>query len=104
MRWVRHFQALHDLIGFVVMRAPDRFPKEDFLADEEQLTLDRAFEELRSGLKFVAVPADDPSYHNRLCTKLEASLAAYRAGDRKQGAYLLQDFQDMIFGPSNDAT
>ena len=98
MRWVRHLEALHDFIGHVVLGAPDSFPKEDFLKDDEQLNLDRAFEELRAGLEFVAKSESDPQFHDRLRGVLDQSLEAYRAGDRKRGAHLLQDFQDMIFG------
>jgi len=98
MRWVLHLDALHDFIGLVILRAPDRFPRRDFLPDDEQLNLDRAFEELRNGLDFVAVCPGDPTFHNRLRTVLEESLDAYRAGDRRKGAHRLQDFQGMIFG------
>jgi hypothetical protein len=100
IRWVRHLAALHDFIGHVVLGAPDRFPKEDFLSDDEQLTLDRAFEELRNGLEFVATSERDPHFHDRLRAVLDESLAAYRAGERKKAAHRLQDFQDMIFGDS----
>jgi hypothetical protein len=99
MRWVRHLEALHDFIGHVVLGAPDRFPRESFLSDDEQLDLGRAFEELRSGLEFVAKSESDPRLHDRLHSVLDQSLAAYRAGERLRGAHLLQDFQDMIFGP-----
>jgi hypothetical protein len=101
MRWVRHLASLHDFIGFIVLRAPDRFPKEDFLSDDDQLTLDRAFDELRTGLEFVETSDRDPHFHDRLNATLDESLAAYRAGERKKGAHLLQDFQDMIFGSSD---
>lgn len=98
MRWVRNLAGLHDFIGLVVLRAPNRFPVEDYRAADDQLNLDRAFEELRLGLKFVASRGADPGFHDRLGEVLAASLAAYRAGDRRRGAHLLQDFQNMIFG------
>lgn len=98
MRWVQHLHELHDFIGLVVLSAPDRFRKEDFLKDEDQLTLERAFEEIRNGLEFVAASGNDPTYHDRLRAVLEESLAAYRAGERKEGAHRLQDFRDMVFG------
>lgn len=98
-RYVRSIEGLHDFIATVVLGAPDRFRIRDHRPAEEQLNLDRAFEELRAGLGFVAPRDDDPSFHVRLQSVLDASLAAYRAGERKRGAHLLQDFQDMIFGP-----
>jgi hypothetical protein len=101
MHWVLHLDALHDFIGLVILRAPDRFPTRDFLPDDEQLNLDRAFKELRSGLDFVAVSPSDPTFHDRLRTALDESLEAYRTGDRREGAHRLQDFQNMIFGSSD---
>lgn len=98
MAWVRSLRGLYNFIAHVVLGAPDRFPKEDFLSDAEQLNLDRAFDELRAGLQFVATSERDPSFHDRLRSVLDASLAAYRAGEKRKGAHLLQDFQDMIFG------
>jgi len=98
MRWIRRLEALHDFIGFVVLRAPNRFPLEDHRAPDDQLNLDRAFDELRAGLEFVAKSESDPQFHDRLRGVLDQSLEAYRAGDRKRGAHLLQDFQDTIFG------
>jgi hypothetical protein len=66
MRWVRNLEGLHDFIGFVVLRAPHRFPIEDYRAADDQLNLDRAFEELRLGLEFVAPRDADPGFHYRL--------------------------------------
>lgn len=98
MRWVRDLLGLYDFIAHVLLSAPDDFPVEDYRAPDDQLNLDRAFEELRNGLEFVAVSERDPAFHNRLRAVLDESLAAYRDGERKRGAYRLQDFQDMIFG------
>jgi hypothetical protein len=98
MRYIRSTHGLRDFIATVVVGAPDRFRHRDHRAPEDQLNLDRAFEELRLGLEFVAQREADPGFHDRLGEVLAASLAAYRAGDRKRGAHLLQDFQNMIFG------
>lgn len=101
MRWVRDLLGLYDFIALVVVGAPSAFPIEDYRAPDDQLNLDRAFEELRNGLEFVAVSNRDPMFHDRLRAILDESLAAYRAGERKEGAHRLQDFQDMIFGSSD---
>ena len=103
MRYVRNLQGLYDFIATVVLGAPDRFRYREYLAPEDQLNLDRAFEELRASLEFVAKSEAEPQFHDRLRGVLDQSLEAYRAGDRKHGAHLLQDFQDMIFGPPNTA-
>lgn len=102
MRWIRHLHELHDFIGLVILSAPDRFREEDFLSDDEQLTLQSAFAEIRNGLELVPVSENDPHYHDRLRAILDESLSAYRAGERKEGAHRLQDFRDMIFGSSDE--
>ena len=103
MRYVRNLQGLYDFIATVVLGAPDRFRYRDHRPSEDQLSLDRAFKELRSGLEFVAASDTDPGFHDRLREVLDQSLEAYRAGDRKRGAHLLQDFQDMIFSSPDTA-
>lgn len=88
---------LFNLIGYVVLCAPDKFPVRDYLAPDEQMNLDRAFDQLRLGVE-IAYPADfHPKKSGALYSLLDKSLSAYRAGDRFNGAHLLQDFQDQIF-------
>jgi hypothetical protein len=41
---------LSDFVGYVVLCAPDAFPEEDFLQPDEQMNLERAFEEMRNAL------------------------------------------------------
>jgi hypothetical protein len=101
MRWVRDLTGLYDFIALVVLDAPDDFPVQDYRAADQQLDLDRAFDELRAGLEFVAKREDDPDFHDRLHVALDGSLAAYRSGERVVGARLLQAFQDMIFKATN---
>jgi hypothetical protein len=98
MRFVRSLRGLSDFIATVILGAPDRFRYRDHRSADDQLTLDRAFDELRAGLEFVPQRFNDPTLFTRLHGMLDASLSAYRIGDRKQGAHRLQDFQDLIFG------
>ncbi len=51
-RWFFDKESFFDFLGFVIVYAPD-FPEEDFLEPNEQLDLERAFEELSNGLKIV---------------------------------------------------
>jgi hypothetical protein len=97
IRRVRHIEALYDFIGLVVLEAPDRFRRQDFLAEEDQLNLDRAFEELRHGITFVERDFPGADQQRGLSAALDRSLAFYRSGDRLRGAHALQDFQDLIF-------
>ena len=96
---IRSLSHLYDFIGYMVLRAPDRFPSEDFLEPHEQMTLERAFQMLKASLALVPVPPDVPAFHSVLASALDSSLVAYRDGDRKAGARKLLDFQNLIFEP-----
>ena len=95
MGWVEKIDELYDFIGLVVLRAPDQFPRHDFLAADEQLDLERAFGELGRGAELVG--KDFPEKVPLLNEMLAQSLAFYRAGDQFRGAHRLQDFQDAVF-------
>ena len=97
MAWVRDVGSLYDFIGYVVLRAPDRFPREDYLQDEDQMTLDKAFDELRQGLTFVEADFPDRQIRATLLPVLDEAHASYRAGDEAKGASRLNDFSAMIF-------
>ncbi len=49
--WITSARALLDFLVTVMFSAPE-FPEEDYLQPEEQMTLERAFSELRAGLRF----------------------------------------------------
>ncbi len=97
MQWVRDINSLYNFIGYVVLRAPDQFPREDYLRPEEQMTLDRAFDELRHAITFVEQYFPGADRDRGLSVLLERSLTSYRNGDIVAGAHTLQDFQDLIF-------
>ncbi len=97
MKWVTSIDALYDFIGYVVLRAPDRFPKEDYLRPDEQMTLEKAFEELDAGLAFVDSSVVGEETAARLGALLHESKLAYLDGDRLKGAHTLQDFEALIF-------
>lgn len=97
MNWVRDINSLYDFIGYVVLRAPDRFPVEDYLPADQQMNLDRAFDELRRGLGLVEPEVANDEKRKGLQQLLDESLNAYRMGDDMKGAHLLQDFEALIF-------
>lgn len=93
-------ETMEDLwnhIAYVLGCAPDRFPHEDFLPDNQQMNLERAFEQLRQGVA-IAYPeiafADKRAALNGI---LDQSYAAYKAGEEVKAGHLLNDFQDGIF-------
>jgi hypothetical protein len=97
---IRSVDDLWGHIATVVLCAPDRFPHRDFLADDQQMDLDRAFDFLRDGIA-IAYPEDGfAAKRASLHHALDRSLSAYRQGDQVGGAHILQDdFQDAIFKP-----
>ena len=97
MNSVRDIDSLYNFIGYVLIYAPDRFPKRDFRPPDQQINLDRAFDELRAGTRFIDPEVADEAKQKTLASLLDQSLEAYRKGDEVKGAHLLQDFQDLIF-------
>ena len=93
---VKHFEAYVNFITVVLGEAPDRWIKEDFLKDEQQLNLDRAFELLREKFYLVEERIERPAAVPEILAVLENCYAAYRAGDDAKGAFLIQDFEEMI--------
>ena len=97
MAWVRDISSLHDFIGYVVLSAPNQFPKEDYLSDAEQMNLERAFDELRRGIALIEKDFPGADVERGLSLVLDESLAHYRAGDELRGAHRLQDFEKLTF-------
>lgn len=84
-------------IAYVLAYAPDRFPHRDFLAPDQQMTLDRAFEQLRAGA-VLAYPEDAYSAKRaKLFGLLDRSYAEYKSGDEIKAGHLLNEFENNIF-------
>lgn len=97
MSWVRDIDSFYNFIGYVINRAPNSFPIEDYLPDDEQLNLDRAFNELRYGVSLIETGVADAKKRQKLLSLLDEALAAYRGGADIKGAHLLHDFESQIF-------
>ena len=97
MAWVRDVSSLYDFIGYVVLRAPDRFPREDYLPESEQMNLERAFAELRKGIVFVEIENPGADEQRGLSRIVGETLSLYQAGDEVSAAHRLQDFEKLIF-------
>ena len=80
----------------MLLSAPEDFPREDYLSENEQMNLDKAFAELRDGLRFVVAGAKGASISAELQGMLEAFHRAYRQGVPTKGAHLLQDFRQRV--------
>ena len=84
-------------IAYVLGYAPDHFPYEDFLAPEEQMTLDKAFEQLHAGV-VIAYPEESfAGKRKELHAMLDSSFLAYRNGKEIEGGTLLNEFEGRIF-------
>ena len=97
VRRIQDIDSLYDFIGYVVLCAPDDFPKRDYLPPDRQMNLDRAFEELRLAIELVEADFPGADLQRGLSVALNRSLQSYRQGDVVAGAHSLQDFQDLIF-------
>ncbi|MCW2003314.1 hypothetical protein FHY30_002069 [Xanthomonas arboricola] len=97
VRRIQSIDSLYDFIGYVVLCAPDQFPKRDYLTSDQQMSLDRAFDELRHAISLVEADFPGADQQRGLSVILDRSLASYRQGDIVAGAHTLQDFQDLIF-------
>jgi hypothetical protein len=93
-------QRLSDLkarVNSIVLSAPDRFPMIGPFGPDQKKNLLIVFDELHENLPLVEKKIKDPAVMEQLRQLLQAALAAYQQGDRKKGAHLLQDFQDIVF-------
>ncbi len=93
-------ESIDDLwnhIAYVLLYAPDRFPYRDFLASTEQMTLDRAFEQLNAGVSIVYPEEQFGDKRRELHDILDRSYLAYRNGHELEGSTLLNDFEGCIF-------
>ena len=89
-------EDLWEHIAYTLAYAPD-FPKEDFLPEDQQMSLDRAFEQLRQGVS-VAYPEDGSAAKRTiLLDLLDKSFQAYSEGDELTAGRLLNSFQGSIF-------
>lgn len=88
---------LWDHIAYVLGYAPNRFPYRDFLPPDEQMTLDKAFEQLHAGV-VIAYPEEQFSEKREdLHRILDRSFLAYRNGQEIEGGTLLNTFESRIF-------
>jgi hypothetical protein len=86
----------HDFLSLVIVCCPD-FPELDFLAPSEQLNVDRAFAELERDLPCTKARVRDEKRMAVLFEMLRMAHEAYRQGNDKRGAFILQELQGIIW-------
>ena len=99
---IKTIDDLWDHIAYVLLYAPDQFPHEDFLPNDQQMNLERAFDELRRGIS-IAYPNDfSPEKRTILNEILDKSYSKYKSGNDVEAGHLLNEFEDSIFKKSPD--
>ena len=88
---------LWEHIAYTLAYAPNNFPREDFLQDDQQMNLDRAFDHLRQGVAIAYPESGAATKIKILLDLLDQSYLAYINGNELSGGQLLNDFQDSIF-------
>lgn len=98
IRLVNNLEEFKRILHVTVLCAPDRFSVEDYLEDDEQLTLETSYRDLNYGMQFVAKKLKNPDIITRVQQMLDESFALYKQGERIKGAHMLQDLEDVVFG------
>ena len=88
---------INDHLGFMVLAAPDKFRRVGPFGIDQAANLIIAFDDLRSSLALLDGKLPNSPPPEQLDSMMEASLEAYRAGDRHKGSHILQDMQDLLF-------
>jgi hypothetical protein len=96
IRWCENLNELIDFIAYVVLSAPDEFPRRDWVKPEEQLNLDRAFDELRHGLDCAVHELGSRPELATARSMLEEAYTHYREGRINPGAWKLQDMSELL--------
>jgi len=94
--WCEDLAELIDFIAYVVIYGPDEFPERDFLKPDEQLNLDRAFDELRYGLDCAAKQIRDEAVIGTCRAMLQEAYTHYHEGRTNPGAWKLQEMSRLL--------
>jgi hypothetical protein len=90
-------EDLWEHIAYVIMCAPDDFPHRDFIPADQQMNLERAFEQLREGVDIAYPEGEFVEKRTALNELLDDSYRRYRTGDVIQARNILEHFQNSIF-------
>ena len=94
---IKSLSDLRARISWIVLSAPDQFPTSGSFGSDQSRNLEIAFELVEAGFPLLERRITDQLQLQRLREMLRDALAAFKNGDDKKGAHLLQDFQDIAF-------
>ena len=81
---------------YVQTYLPDRFPYQDWLGPDEQMTFDRAFLGLREGLALCVKEKGDLPIFRQCSGLVDEADEAYRAGEKRDGFAKLGQVSDLL--------
>jgi hypothetical protein len=93
---VTDLHSYKDYVVFVMAYAPDLFPHEDWLPDDKQLNLDRAFDGLRAGLQLIDRETKDATLVGRCTRLIEEAHELYRSGNDFPGQQKLEQLEALL--------
>lgn len=96
MIWVNSFEELCEFLATIIIFAPDSFPNEDYLPDEKQLNLMKAYDELFLGLKFISEKVEDDSVVKLTKQYLEDSKRLYEEGNESKATKTIQELREIL--------
>jgi hypothetical protein len=84
-------------IAYVMAYAPTSFPYRDFIPADQQMNLDRAFDQLRTGVNIAYPEASFADKRASLFNLLDQAYAAYKEENEIRAGHILNEFQGGIF-------
>lgn len=90
MNWIENYSEFYEFLAKILLCAPDDFPEEDYLEKENQLNLQKAYNELEKALPYVQEKLNDDDKFISVKNDLYSSKSAYESGNEKEGAFLIQ--------------
>lgn len=91
MYWREMLENLMDVVAYAMAYAPDGFPTRNLLPANEQMNLDRAFEEIREELESFAKARGESEAIAECRLGIEESYLRYCQGKKNEGFLKLQD-------------
>lgn len=98
MHWIQErISEYREFLSYVLLYGPDEFPEEDYLEPEDQMSLEKAFSELRRAFPMIKQRVKEEDTLAMLKELLEISYEAYKSGEDRKGAYALQEYTGIIW-------